>query len=982
MDELKWKKFLLIPTVLLTHLTNEEFYNRTELLKSDDWSQFTLGSNFRKPPIQALTLTTDEKQKERFLKNLNNQGHKFLISGNYSKAHNLFTRDYFANNNQLPNDQILHKLEEKHPTLNTTNFTPEEIHELLNQELSTETDIDELEIIEALDVLVYFRTRPHGITPGMDKFRFEFGPQLCGADKHYQDHSEEKFTDRLAKILTFIQNGKLPHNVLTALRDNEIKGIPPKYRPIGLNSVFRKCVTSLTIRPYFADARSTFHNIQYGLEKNGTDKIIHTIRILKEHDPTLDIFAMDGINAFNSISRLTFLDQLKNWVGQNKLSNLFPFVKQFYGQNSNLWHLYKNDRIDNIQSQEGLQQGDTAGTLLFCCSLHRFSQDLKNILSDHNIDKKSLVLFFIDDGTLIGPHEKILEAIKFIKENGPSIGYNMSLTKGKYLLGQCSDLETATLHKLQLTDLGLNESIIKIHPGNINGEIEKQKANEEYGFDLLGSYIGSNDYIILSLQRKLSELNQLAKNLITNSLSFQERYILLRKCFSLKVNHLFRTIPPNLTEDFKNQFKTILKNSLSSMLSLDNSPPHLCPLRINQIFLKLEDGGFGLPDFDSIQHAAFISSLIQCSDSIFSHVLSTAQPPNTVDIINFMENNKNSNSVLKEFFNSLQKFSEFTEINIANLRSRDQSNLQSSLSDKLYSVNLKQFKESLFKCKNSNLIANFQTQIGEDSAAWLNAIPKHQGYTLSNSKFNIALLRRFYLPLPCIEAGSFCNCHNKPPLDREGRHLTHGCAKGGHMFQTSNAIEETLQYISKYSYIRSIAQDKLAFRITNSQNNERPDLTLLNVPNIPQEKTLIDIAITQSFPGSQNPLSSNITSIRKYTHISDEYRKAEERAKGKIDKYSQLSEQNGHHFIPFIIETNGHIHRIAKDLLLNLAKRAAQHRDISYNTIYKYFITLLSISLQDSLSSAVLRHCETIFNAYHDKSNYIPDNILYLDLLS
>ena len=44
-----------------------------------------------------------------------------------------------------------------------------------------------------------------------------------------------------------------------------------------------------------------FENLQYCLEKNGCEKIVHLFRAVMAEHPEFDTFLMDGDNAFNNL---------------------------------------------------------------------------------------------------------------------------------------------------------------------------------------------------------------------------------------------------------------------------------------------------------------------------------------------------------------------------------------------------------------------------------------------------------------------------------------------------------------------------------------------------------------------------------------------------------------------------------------------------------------------------------------------------------
>jgi hypothetical protein len=70
-----------------------------------------------------------------------------------------------------------------------------------------------------------------------------------------------------------------------------------------------------------------------------------------------------------------------------------------------------------------------------------------------------------------------------------------------------------------------------MHPDN-----DPQNA-VKYGCNILGSYVGSSTYIQSSLVEKLGKL-ALESEAIKNYPNTQVQHLLLRQCFSQKINHL------------------------------------------------------------------------------------------------------------------------------------------------------------------------------------------------------------------------------------------------------------------------------------------------------------------------------------------------------------------------------------------------------------------------------------------------------------
>jgi len=121
--------------------------------------------------------------------------------------------------------------------------------------------------------------------------------------------------------------------------------------------------------------------------------------------------------------------------------------RQLYGTTSQLWHNLDSGRLSSITSDEGFQQSDPASTLLYCTVIHDFFHQLQTFLLNLTHGKASQ-LFFVDEGTLIGPHLYILATVRFIQTHGLRVGYRLNTSKGKLLLVSCLSMSVLLLASL------------------------------------------------------------------------------------------------------------------------------------------------------------------------------------------------------------------------------------------------------------------------------------------------------------------------------------------------------------------------------------------------------------------------------------------------------------------------------------------------------------------------------------------------------
>ena len=159
------------------------------------------------------------------------------------------------------------------------------------------------------------------------------------------------------------------------------------------------------------------------------------------------------------------------------------------------------------------------------------------------------------------------EALDYVFDKSPEVGYHLKRTKGVYLLGRYEDRVEALRRRMVLiTRFDFDPAMIRIHTDNGGDKLL-------YGAKVLGSYVGEES-IANRLEKKLAELKKEA-DAITTVGSLQIQYLLLRWCFCQKIIHLQRTIPPYLIGTYLEPGFTELKKLILNLIlgRADRIPP-------------------------------------------------------------------------------------------------------------------------------------------------------------------------------------------------------------------------------------------------------------------------------------------------------------------------------------------------------------------------------------------------------------------------
>jgi hypothetical protein len=232
---------------------------------------------------------------------------------------------------------------------------------------------------------------------------------------------------------------------------------------------------------------------------NGAEAIIHSMAFAIENlKPDESALQVDFSNAFNLIDRSAFLSIVKE-----AFPDLFNLVGYLYSAQG---RLLAGDSC--IYSCQGVQQGDPLGPFLFSLVLQELLFKIRN-----NFPNLILNLWYLDDGSLVGSNDDLLQILKLIDSEGAALGLQLNLKKC-VVIG--SDLDKFPSDIVRATD----------------------------GLLVLGAPVGNRSYVsnaVREIVTKAAALMSKVKKLDNP----QEELLLLRSCTGApKLIYWLRTVCP------------------------------------------------------------------------------------------------------------------------------------------------------------------------------------------------------------------------------------------------------------------------------------------------------------------------------------------------------------------------------------------------------------------------------------------------------
>ena len=440
--------------------------------------------------------------------------------------------------------ETINKLQEKHPP------APADRRPLV----SPSPPQQPLQVTEA-EVTKAIKSFPPGSSGGPDGLR----PQ------HLLDliKCAESGGELVASITAFVNlllRGGCNPQVVPHLFGGNLLALEKKsggVRPIAVGFTWRRLAAKCANSFASAKLRQMFSPIQLGVGvKGGCEAAVHsTRRFLLSMPDNCVVAKLDFTNAFNSVRRDSMLEAVALHVPE-----ILQFCHSSYAHPTNL--LYD---LHTISSEEGVQQGDPLGPLLFCLTIQPILGSLTS----------KLLLGYLDDITIGGDVENVAADIERVRSEGVAVGLCLNVKKCEVITSK---------------GLAPNQPIFTdfIH-------MQPNQAN------LLGAPLLEGPAMDGALTTRCEDLRRATNRLC--KISAHDALIILRSSLSApKLLHTLRSSPcfnnPALAT-----FDSLLRDALCKITN--NALPENSWI---QASLPIRDGGLGIRSVGLLAPSAFLAS--------------------------------------------------------------------------------------------------------------------------------------------------------------------------------------------------------------------------------------------------------------------------------------------------------------------------------------------------------------------------------------
>ena len=877
-----------------------------------------------------------------------------------------------------PNLDTFIQLQNKHPTQILNDISIQDLSQISN--LSSHIDMLSTEFssmaltrensIETyftpIEMRKYTSKAKKKKAPGNSNLRFEHLKQLISNSNSIDG---DTFLTIYTRFCSYFAAGRLPTSVHSIISEGSIFGITKpdnSIRPVVVKDSIAKTI-SLPLRQLKSTISDFFFPVNLCHSDAGIEKVIHTVNKNLINEFGLDSIFIDIKNAHNSVFRDHALNVLRE-----HFPIFVPYFLATYGSSSSLYFDGGDLGFLPINSSRGFHQGDPFASFIFGLSIQSLLVSAKQLNNDPRND--GLVISYEDDITVQNSATNIIDIFNFLKPALNNIGLEINLAKTKIFMSQYNSIQETDLIFNRYLDLGLLPSNIIKHfnyYATPNDDFVLNEAKSKYGILLLGSPIGSDEFITSWLHGKISALTNESSSLSDFRGGLHRQYTLLSHCFSKKINHLLRTVPTHLIRDFASNFDALLLtifNKISDCTLSRNSNAHI------QMMLPISFGGLGLGNNVSSSYAAFIASEIACFSTMkalnptVDH--STTFSDNLVVINNAIAeyNSRKHTSIMDDIIdsrpviyhrdppNNICSSDSITPDSLHSLSSN--SNLQKYLSVRLHRLSHTKLLSSLNT--DSKSLARLVSCSQHGSGLLFTVCPKTGTWSLlSDEEIKISILLRLGVIIPDIPSGLQCTeCKSKIDIDLKGEHFLN-CPSGGARLSMHNQIVDIVSMLAKATGSK-VQTDKLNHLFSRANSESSPDIQITQCP-----------IILAKFNAS-NPPTSIFGDIRivhpackTYCNqaASTPFFAANRAYTAKMQKFSDNMSrcQPNAIFIPLILEIFGAIHPKFREFLAAFVPELAMKMEVDASVLFGYFLKKISTSLARCTSRVIISHRDRIY---------------------
>ena len=332
-------------------------------------------------------------------------------------------------------------------------------------------------------------------------------------------------------------------------------------RALVMGDAFRRLVARTLAQQLSTEFQRACAPFQFALStKAGAEALVRVVRAATESDAQTTILSVDGVGAYDHISRQSMLSAL---ASRPDLAGVLPFASMFYGSPST--YLFYDERgiAHEVRQGEGGEQGDPLMPCLFALGQHEALQQAR-----HHLHPSDALYAFLDDIYVTGHPDRTADQFRILQD---SLRQHANI---QVHLGKTRAWNSAAEEPPRLLDmLPPEDAANPCWTGSWTLPAEKR------GVVVLGSPVGCREFVEAKLQQRLEDQDRLLQR-IPLVPHLQCAWLLLLFCGAPRCTYMLRTLPPADTAAFATRHDAAVLSCLERLLAGGRNrgaaPSHEC----------------------------------------------------------------------------------------------------------------------------------------------------------------------------------------------------------------------------------------------------------------------------------------------------------------------------------------------------------------------------------------------------------------------
>ena len=301
-------------------------------------------------------------------------------------------------------------------------------------------------------------------------------------------------------------------------------------------------------------------------------------------DPRATVMSIDGISAYDLISRQAMLQGLHDVPGG---SSALPFVSMFYGSASSYLWEDAHGHVHTIVQGEGGEQGDAMMPLVFSLGQHKAL-----VRAQSQMAPGEVLLAFLDDVHTVSPPGRV-STVHSVLDEALWSEAGIRIHQGKTQIWNQAGEKPEGCEELERVAVAADPTAV-VWPGS--DELPSHKR----GMKVLGTPLGHADFIRDHLEKTAAE-HQVLLDRIPLVDDVQSAWLLLVHCAAARANYLCRVVEPATVVDFCRTHDERLWRCLCSTVQM---PPEQPEEVVQAATMPLVLGGVGLRSASRVSEPA------------------------------------------------------------------------------------------------------------------------------------------------------------------------------------------------------------------------------------------------------------------------------------------------------------------------------------------------------------------------------------------